>query len=109
MKILAIEKELPGAEGVDFRPHMRAEAERGWDLYQAGVIRELYFHRDLHNAIFILECADEKEAAEALETLPLVKAGLIAFDLIPLVPYPGFARLFAKEEHVREPRRRGRR
>ncbi len=107
MKILAIERELPSAEGEDFRPHMRVEAERGWELYQAGVIRELYFHRDLHNAIFILECADEKEAAEVLATLPLVKAGLIAFDVIPLVPYPGFERLFSKEEP--HPRKRGRR
>jgi hypothetical protein len=29
-----------------------------------------------------------------LGTLPLVKAGLISFELMPLVPYPGFARLF---------------
>ncbi len=108
MKILAIERELPGAEGADFRPHMRAEAERGWELYQAGIIREMYFHRDLHHAIFILESADEKEAAEVLATLPLVKAGLIAFDVIPLVPYPGFARLFTKEE-PRHERKRGRR
>jgi hypothetical protein len=26
----------------------------------------------------------------------MVQAGLIAFDLIPLAPYPGFARLFAE-------------
>jgi len=108
MKILAIERELAGAEGEDFRPHMRAEAERGWELYLAGVIREMYFHKELHSAVFILECADEKEAGEVLATLPLVKAGLIAFDTIPLVPYPGFSRLFSKEEpHVT--RRKGRR
>jgi hypothetical protein len=33
-----------------------------------------------------------------LETLPLVKAGLITFDVIPLKAYPGFARLFNHEE-----------
>ena len=31
-----------------------------------------------------------------LETLPLVQAGLIRFEVIPLVPYPGFGRLFEK-------------
>jgi hypothetical protein len=41
-----------------------------------------------------LECRDATEANDILDSLPLVKAGLIAFDLIPLVPYPGFARLF---------------
>ena len=29
-----------------------------------------------------------------LALLPLVKAGLIAFEVIPLKPYPGLARLF---------------
>ena len=96
MKILAIEKELPGiAEGA-FRPHLKAEAARVWELYQAGVFRELYFRQDEHSAVLVLECADIEEAHEALGTLPLVKHGLIAFDVIPLVPYPGFSRLFGE-------------
>lgn len=96
MKILAIEKELPGiAEGA-FRPHLKAEAARVWELYQAGVFRELYFRQDEPSAVLVLECADIEEAHEALGTLPLVKHGLIAFDVIPLVPYPGFSRLFGE-------------
>jgi len=31
-----------------------------------------------------------------IDSLPLVAAGLIDFDLVPLKPYPGFARLFAE-------------
>jgi hypothetical protein len=50
--------------------------------------------------VLILECADIEEAREVLNTLPLVKEGLITFDVIPLVPYPGFSRLFADYEHV---------
>jgi hypothetical protein len=42
----------------------------------------------------ILECADTNEAQHLLESLPLVQAGLIRFDVIPLIPYPGFERLF---------------
>ncbi len=34
------------------------------------------------------------EARQALETLPLVQAGLIEFQILPLIPYDGFARLF---------------
>jgi hypothetical protein len=45
--------------------------------------------------VLVLECASVEEARDALDTLPLVKTGLIAFDLIPLRAYPGFARLFA--------------
>jgi muconolactone delta-isomerase len=97
MKILAIEKEMPGVTAEEFRPHLKAEAAEVWKLYQAGVFRELYFSQDQHSAVLVLECADVKEANQVLNTLPLVKEGLIAFDIIPLIPYPGFSRLFALE------------
>lgn len=95
MKILALEKEVPGKTAADFQPHLSPEAERVWELYQAGVIREIYFCGDRPEAVLILECADATEARETLNTLPLVKEGLIDFEIIPLVAYPGFARLFA--------------
>ncbi len=82
----------------DFAPHLKAEAARAWELHQAGVIRELYFRADWPGAVLMLECAGVEEAADVLSTLPLVKAGLIAFDVIPLKAYPGFSRLFAEEE-----------
>ena len=36
------------------------------------------------------------EARSHLAGLPLVKAGLIDFKVMPLVPYSGFARLFSQ-------------
>jgi hypothetical protein len=98
MKILALEREVPGLTSDDFAPHLKAEAERAWALYQEGVIRELYFRADRSEAVLVLECASLEEARAALGSLPLVRAGLIDFDLIPLRPYPGFARLFDGEE-----------
>ncbi len=94
MKILAIEKEMPGVTEDQFRPHLKAEAARVWKLVQAGQIRELYFRQDRSSAVLMLECEDAKEAGRILNSLPLVTLGLIDFDIIPLVPYPGFARLF---------------
>lgn len=96
MKILAIEKELTGGTEDKFKLHLASEAARTWELYQAGIFRELYFHMDCSCAVLILECASVEEAQNVLNTLPLVKEGLIAFDLIPLIPYPGFSRLFYK-------------
>ena len=96
MKILAIEVEVKGVELGGFtEERLRAEARRAWELQQAGVVREIYFRADRTAAVLVLECADVAAAAAALATLPLVEAGLIAFDLIPLVAYPNFARLFA--------------
>lgn len=96
MKILAMEIENEGVTSEQFQPHLNAEARRVWELYQNGTIRELYFRGDRSEAVLILECADAKEAQQTLGSLPLVQAGLIRFDVIPLIPYPGFARLFGE-------------
>ena len=95
MKILAIEKEIKGVVDGQFDTHLKAEAARAWELHKSGTIRELYFRADRDEAILVLECSSVKEAKKALGTLPLVKAGLIAFEVIPLKAYPGFARLFS--------------
>jgi muconolactone delta-isomerase len=95
MKILALEKEVPEITEEEFAPFLKAEAARVWELYQAGVFRELYFRADWNGAVLVLECGDEDEARQLLNSLPLVKAGLIVFELIPLLPYPGFSRLIA--------------
>jgi hypothetical protein len=97
MKILAVEKEMPGVREKEFKPHLRAEAAQAWELYQAGVFREMYFRQDWPGAVLILECTDVEQAREVLNTLPLVQEGLISFDIIPLLPYPGFSRLFAEQ------------
>lgn len=94
MKILAIEHEMPEAAPTQFAEHARAEAAHVWELYQRGIIRELYFRADRDEAILMLECDDVATAAALLATLPLVDQGLITFEIIPLRPYPGFARLF---------------
>jgi len=95
MKILAIEREVPNVKAEQFQPHLKDEAARVWELYQAGVFRELYFRQDQTSAVIMLECADPEEARDLLATLPLVREGLIAFEIIPLIAYPGFSRLFA--------------
>ena len=96
MKFLAIEKESSGVAVGPSGPLLRPEAKRVWELYQSGVIRETYFRADRDEAVLLLECGDMEEAARVIATLPLVQSGHIAFDVIPLIPYPGFARLFER-------------
>lgn len=96
MRILAIERPVQGVTDDRFTPELAAaEARRAWDLHQAGPIRELFFRADESAAVLMLECSDVDEAHRVLAGLPLVAAGLIDFELIPLRAYPGFARLFA--------------
>ncbi len=94
MKILAIEKEIAGTIPEDFHPHLKAEAQKVWELQQQNIIREIYFRADRSSAVLILECDSVEEAEKILKTLPLVQANLIEFEIIPLQPYPGFERLF---------------
>jgi muconolactone delta-isomerase len=94
MKILAFERELPGASPEAFKRYAEEEAGTAWELHQAGLIRELYFHADQSTAVLVLECDSTEQAQNILAKLPFVREGLIVFDLIPLKAYPGFARLF---------------
>jgi len=96
MRILALEKELPDTTARQFTPYLKAEAARIWELYKSGKLREIYFRGDRSEAVLIFECADVEEAEGLLNTLPLVKEGMIEFEVIPLIPYPGFERLFEK-------------
>lgn len=98
MKILALERELPGATPEQFQHHAKAEARTAWQLHQSGALRELYFRADRSEAVLVLECDSLMEAQIVLAGLPFVQAGLITFELIPLRAYPGFARLFGEED-----------
>lgn len=94
MKILAVEKAMPGISDEMFTSDiLRSEAERAWELYRDGIFREMYFTED-HSAVIILEADTPGKALEALDSLPLVSAGLIGFELKTLTPYDGFSRLF---------------
>lgn len=95
VKVLAIEQEVSGKSSADYATYLQAEATHVWELYKAGVVRELYFHAEDHIAVLMLECTDVEEASRTLAGFPLVEAGLIHFRIIPLSPYDGFSRLFA--------------
>jgi muconolactone delta-isomerase len=94
MKILALEREYPNASATTDRSLLQAEAAKAWELYKQGIIQELYFNADQHTAVLVLECKDLDSARQLLAQLPLVQERLIDFELIPLVPYDGFERLF---------------
>lgn len=98
MKILALERDVPGITGDQFKPYLKPEAARVWELYQSDIFREMYFDKDTHNAVIIMECTDIEEARAALQTLPLVREGLIRFEVMALEPYSGFSRLFTTGE-----------
>ncbi len=96
MKILALEQPVPDVTPESFAPHLRAEARRVWELQQSGVLREIWFRGDRPEAVLVLEAESADAAQRAISTLPLVANGLVRFEVVPLVAYPGLARLFAE-------------
>lgn len=101
MRFLALGSEVdlaaPGRTPEAARALGRAEARRAWDLYQAGIFREVSFRTDAHRSVIVLEAPDEAAARAALDSLPFVQAGILSFELVGLRPYDGWARLFGPE------------
>lgn len=92
---MALEVELQKQKPENFGVILEDEARAVWQQIQSGFFREVYFHAEKHTAVMILEVPGPKEAEDILSQLPLACEGFIRFDIIPLAPYDGFARLFA--------------
>jgi len=92
MKILAIETELQKLSAISDKEILKAEARAVFELQQKDILREIYFDEN-HCAVLILECSNKTEAEKILSGLPLVKNGVISFEIKELHPYTGFSRL----------------
>jgi hypothetical protein len=95
MKLLALEQETTSVNWDEETEVLINESYQVYHLFQEGIIRDIYF-TETENAVIILECASKDEAFAILATLPLVKAGLISFEVMELRPYSGFDRIIRK-------------
>ena len=75
----------------DFAPLVPAETKRVKELYAQGVVRHIWHRDDGLGACFIMEAADLDTARAVVESLPVARAGLSQFTVLPLRPYRGFA------------------
>ena len=95
MKILVLPKPIEGVAREEMLQHAAQEIQAVWELYAQGICREFYTRADEAGRVVLMFESESVEAAkEALATLPFVQLHLIDFDLIPLAPFTGLARLF---------------
>jgi hypothetical protein len=95
MKILTIEYERVPVDWQEIDSALlKAEARRVFDLQQANLIRQIHFTADKKRAVIEWEAETLEDVKTAINSFPLVQAGLIDFEYYPLVPYSGFNRLF---------------
>ncbi len=88
MKFLVLMSDAPGSKPSDFTPLGESERIKVYELKHQGKISEIYFRSDRDDAILMLECDDLKDAKTILNSLPMVEAGLLEYDLIELRDYP---------------------
>jgi hypothetical protein len=75
---------------------VKEEAKVVWGLYASGSLRSAHYRSDIPGAVLMLEAADLSEATKTVESLPMVQAGLLKTEIMPLEPYTGFEALFAR-------------
>lgn len=93
MKILAIEKDVPGVDwGTVSKELLAQEAHHVYSMYLTGQIREHYFNEE-KCAVLVLECEGKAEAQALLGKLPLVEKNLVRFEIMELHPYTGYDRI----------------
>jgi hypothetical protein len=97
-KIFAIDRVLPGATPEQIAALLGTEARHAWELHKVGIIRENHLRTDRPGVVIVLECLGVDEARSILAEFPLVRAGLIEFDLIPVGAFLPLERLFAGGE-----------
>ncbi len=85
-KILAIGNFTPKATEDVWKPILPSEARATAQLYFSGKIDQWFVKQDKSGVVFLLNVTGTKEAHELLDKLPLGKAGLMEFQLIPLGP-----------------------
>jgi hypothetical protein len=85
-KVLAIGSFTAQAPASKWKPIVPAEMRQTALLYLNGKIDQWYVRPDQSGVVFVMNVTDPAEAKALLDPLPLGRAGLMTFELIPLGP-----------------------
>lgn len=86
MQVLAVSKLKDGVTPDQIGQHGADEVKHTVEAYLDDKIRSFWFQVNRPGVVFIIESADEEEARRHMDQMPLVVAGLMDVDLIPLQP-----------------------
>lgn len=96
MQFLVLARIVEGTPMEKVMPLVPAEAAKVWEKYAAGMVRSIYYIADMSGAVLMLEAASLEEAQAAVAKFPMVEAGVLNPEVVPLKPYTGLEALFAK-------------
>jgi hypothetical protein len=93
MQHLVILRVKPDATEEEQAQHRKAEAAMVWELITSDVVRSIHFIPGPGVALHV-EAKDEQEAETYINRLPMVEAGVVGSDVLPLRPFTGLTALF---------------
>ena len=93
-KVIGVTRTQPGVNPQQMLPHMKAEAQLAWDLYRQGKISENYMQTNGGGAVTVFNCRTVEEAKAIGDQFPLVKAGFITFEYLPVGAFTPWQGLF---------------
>jgi hypothetical protein len=96
MQFLLIARVVEGVAMEQVLLHVKAEAEAVWQKYTAQIVRSIHYIADNSGAILMCEAANLEAMQEIAAQFPMVKAGVLKIEVLPLKPYTGLASLFAQ-------------
>ncbi len=81
-----------------FMSFEESESKRVWELYTAGILKEIYLRTDAIGAVIILECGSQAEAEHAINSLPMVKEELFDASYMHLGEWPEMSRMLHEHQ-----------
>lgn len=97
MQYLALSYRLEGTTQESLTKLAREEAQVAWQLLTEGILRSVHLCPDRPGSVIVLECDSIDEARQALQRLPMVRDGLIAFEVSRMIAFTGWSALFSAE------------
>jgi hypothetical protein len=92
-EVIAMTRLKPGVALPDVMKLLQEEVRVAVQLYLDGKIDQWYTRGDGKGAVLILRCRTADEAQAVLADLPLVKAGYLDVEYIPVAPFSGLRNL----------------
>jgi hypothetical protein len=92
MKVFAIASPKVPLTPEVLKPHMPGEVYDTLKLYLDGKVEQFWF-REKAGPIFLMNVESVEQAKATLDALPLVADGLMAYELLPVVPLIPLSRL----------------
>ena len=94
MKIMALLTMTADAGRDAFGPLLVPEEQALWASYRQGALREWYFQPEPLAVTLIYEAADTAAVEAEIDSLPMVKAGLLDRQIVTLGPWAPLEVLF---------------